>query len=91
MKLKSIEFSDGDEGCADPRAITVTMTLEEAIWIALVSGKQRGESPHNGIYTCLVGDVFNRYWDDGVDDARKSHPVELPPIVYTSKSAPAQD
>ena len=82
MKLKAITFSIDDEGDSLPATVTVTMTIEEAIWIAEVSGRQQGESPHNGIFHCLNGGVFNRYWEDGVDDAIKQFPVELPPIKY---------
>ena len=81
MQITNIKFIQGREG-ADPSAITVTMTIEEAIWIAEIAGKQRGDSPHLGIYDCLVGDLFNRYWDGGVDDAIRIYPVEIPPIIY---------
>jgi hypothetical protein len=81
MELKNIEFNNND-GAAFPKTLTVKMTLEEALWIAKVSSKQRGISPHNSIFECLVGDVFNRYWDDGVDEALQEFPIETPPIRY---------
>ena len=34
------------------------------------------------LYSALVGDVFNRYWEDGVDDASREIHVEIPPIKY---------
>jgi hypothetical protein len=79
MKLENIRFSDGENG-AEPEKITVTMTLPEAIWMAKIAGKQRDESPHSGIYDCLIGDVFNRYWDDGVDEADIPFRVKIPLI-----------
>jgi hypothetical protein len=82
MKLKEITFTDDQEGDAVPLTITVTMSVEEALWVAIVSGKQKGESPHSGIYNCLTSDVFNRYWDDGVSDAAKYMRIETPPIRY---------
>jgi hypothetical protein len=81
MKLNSMTFQQND-GIADPATVTVTMSIEEALWIAQVAGKQRGGSPHRTIYDCLVGDLFNRYWEDGVKDAARVYPMELPPIKY---------
>ena len=82
MELKEITFSPDLDGEAVPETVTVKMTVKEALWLAIVAGEQRGVSPHSGIYNCLTGDVFNRYWDDGVDDAKQTFPVETPPIVY---------
>lgn len=82
MQLKEIKFSPNEEGDVMPSTINVTMTIEEALWIAKVAGQQRGESPHSGIYDCLTGDVFNRYWDDGLDDASKEIRIETPVIKY---------
>lgn len=82
MELKKITFAPNDEGESTPETVTVKMTAQEALWIATVSGKQKGESPHNSIFSCLNGDVFNRYWDDGTDDAIKEFPIEIPPIIY---------
>jgi len=65
-----------------PSKVLVELTLEEAIWIATVAGRQRGESPHSQLYGVLTADVFNRYWDDGLEDARKEFPVTVPPIRY---------
>lgn len=67
------------------------MSVEEALWIAMVAGKQRGGSTHSGIYESLVGDVFNRYWDNGVNDAMREHYVEIPPIVYSKESGVEND
>jgi hypothetical protein len=83
MKLNAISFKD-DDGYAAPETITVTMTVEEALWIARVAEKQRGGSPHRTLYDCLVCDLFNRFWEDGVNDAAKQYPFEIPPIVYTN-------
>ena len=81
MNLKQLTFQSTENGCV-PEKVTVEMTVEEALWIAKVSGKQRGESPHRGIFSCLTNDVFNRYWDDGVDDASGIFRFETPPIQY---------
>lgn len=82
MKLLSMTFSEHDDGI-QPDTVTVTMTAREALWIAIVAGQQRGDSPHHDIYCCLTTDVFNRYWDDGVVDAKKEIPFATPPIRYS--------
>lgn len=84
MEINSIDFEQTGDGVC-PAKVTVTMGIEEAIWIAKTAGKQRGSSPHSSIYDALVGDVFNRYWECGVDDACRARPVEIPPIVYPTE------
>lgn len=87
MKIKKMSFADVDAIDNRPETVTVEMDIEEALWIAKVAGMQRGTSPHTGIYLCLVVGVFNRYWDDGVDDAVKWFPFDIPPITYPSPSS----
>lgn len=76
MKVRSIEFEEGDEG-AIPSEITVTMSRIEAAAIARVFGKfsdvelEKRGLPQTEIYNVLVGDVFNRYWEDGLDGVRE--------------------
>ena len=85
MELKVLTFTQSDEGEAQPETITVQMTVQEALWIARVSGQQRGSSPHNGIYDCLVGDIFDRFWEEGVDGAIRQFHFEIPPIRYVEE------
>jgi hypothetical protein len=67
MKVNAMAFKQGDDG-AIPSMITVTMTLAEAVWIGKAAGRTSGEvSSH--IYATLTGDVFNRFWDNGIDGA----------------------
>lgn len=74
MKIEKIEFTQGEEG-AVPNVITVSMTLAEAVWIAQKAGNERGGYPTtHDIYECLAGDVFNRYWEDGIEGASISAP-----------------
>lgn len=82
MNLKSMTFTSDEEGAATPATVSVEMSIEEALWVASVASKQRGASPHNGIYSCLVGNVFNCYWEDGLEGAKKEFPVEIPPVKY---------
>lgn len=76
MEINAIQFEQGEEG-AIPAEITVTMTLEEAVAIAHVFGDFTDKDledkglPQTDIYSALTGDVFNRYWDDGLDGARR--------------------
>lgn len=74
MIIEKIEFVQGEEG-ALPNVLTVSMTLAEAIWIAQKAGSERGGYPTtHDIYEALTGDVFNRYWQNGVDGAVASTP-----------------
>jgi hypothetical protein len=64
-----------------PKTIVVEMTVAEAAFIAKFTGKQNvhmanavmpdGHEQSSEIYDCLVGEFFNRYWDEGVDGAIK--------------------
>ena len=86
MKLDNIKFAEGEDG-AIPTEIQATLTVKEAIFIAKITGKTRGglEGSYS-MYSCLIGDVFNRYWEDGVNDAeRELGAVEIPPIDYAPK------
>ena len=86
MKLNKMTFTeavDAGEVYATPETVTVTMSIKEAIWIAKLAGKQvGGDGTSSSIYSCLTGEVFNRWWDDGVTGANKDFPTEVPPIVY---------
>lgn len=74
MQIKTIEFDDAEV----PQTITVTMSLGEAAFLARFAGdispideaKQFGTDGyvHASIYDALVGGLFNRFWDDGVND-----------------------
>lgn len=71
MKIKSIDLDD--EGC--PKKITCTLTVAEATWIARqAGGTSEGEIPY-GIYASLTGDLFNRFWGDGVAGAERGDEV----------------
>lgn len=82
MKLDNLEFEFDERVGAVPNTVSVTMTIEEALWVAKLAGQTRGDGEGSEIYNCLVGDVFNRYFEDGVDDAMKRYNVEIPPIRY---------
>ncbi|MEE9327339.1 MAG: hypothetical protein V3U71_08570 [Cocleimonas sp.] len=70
MKLKKIKFKTNKDKVYIPNKITAELTLEEAIWIGKKAGEQTGQSIGT-IYECLIGDVFNTYWEDGIDDAQR--------------------
>lgn len=82
MEIKSIKFTQQEDG-AYPEEITATFSIKEAIFIGKVTGKTRGGiQPAHDIWTALIGDVFNRYWYDGIDEADSKLNVEIPPIRY---------
>jgi len=69
----------GDEGM--PEKITAELSLSEAVFIALLMGQQNGHTSEeilpggtdlpSEIYSALTGELFNRYYDDGVDEAAR--------------------
>ena len=73
MNTKQIVLEDGR-----PTTVTVEMSIAEAAAIAKVFGgfsyttftekvPQLTNGEHSEVYDCLVGEIFNRYWDDGVE------------------------
>lgn len=69
MKIKQLTLSDETEM---PESITVEMTIEEAVWLADHLGSMKSPPVWSDpIYGALVGGVINRYWEDGVDEAKK--------------------
>lgn len=68
MKIRNITLDDEET----PETVTVEMTLAEAVWIAAAAGVQ---TPTNqvieSIYSALAGGLFNRYFDDGVNEAQE--------------------
>lgn len=79
MKLITISFAENGEGDPYPDRVTVEMSKDEALILALLVGMTNdldrnammpgGGALGSDIYDCLVGSVFNRYWEDGVKDA----------------------
>lgn len=76
MKINSIQFRQGEaEEGAIPSEVTVTMSIVEAAQIAKIFGEfadvtfEKRGWPVTHMYSDLSGDLFNRYWEDGVDEA----------------------
>jgi hypothetical protein len=75
MKIRRIDLDDD----GDPSSVTVELSLAEAILITRTVGKGNGHDSNllmeggdliaAQTYLCLTGDLFNRYWDDGIDGA----------------------
>ena len=75
MKIRNIQLDDNEL----PETVTVEMTIGEAAFIAKVCGglsrntaiEQHGPigAHHDDIYDSLTGGLFNRFWEDGIDDA----------------------
>lgn len=76
MRIKSIKNNKKGH----PKEITVVMSVDEAGAIAKTFGSYSpasfeekfpnlvGTYVHAEIYDCLVGEFFNKTWDDGVND-----------------------
>lgn len=85
MKINSIKFKK-----EVPSSVTVTLSLEEAVFLSKLTGKlnhisaeqvwPKFGSVSSEIYYPLQNYLFNAYWDDGVRSAareledRKSEP-----------------
>lgn len=79
MKLLAMTFAKLSEE-QFPSTVTVEMGVREAALIAKLFGRMRhAESQGATAYECLVGDVFDRYWDDGVDEAMRALGLSAPP------------
>ncbi|MFD7247868.1 hypothetical protein ACFV6Y_38725 [Streptomyces massasporeus] len=62
-----------------PETITAELTAREAAFLAKLTGRMSPNdvetavpgysAESNRIYACLEGDLFNRYYEDGVNDA----------------------
>lgn len=76
MNIKAYKFKKN----GNPKKITVEMSLDEAAFIAKFVGKMNYERAdevfqgagsdkdlHGEIYNCLVGELFNRFYDSGVE------------------------
>ena len=76
-KIKSITLNDDDEPV--PTSAVVELSLAELLFIARVTGKHShttaeevmagGGEASTSLYNSLVGNVINRFWDGGTDEA----------------------
>jgi hypothetical protein len=74
VDIKVLELDEAE----NPEFVTVRMSVQEAAFMAKVTGQQStndaeavfpgGSDPSHSVYNALVGSVFNRFWDGGVDD-----------------------
>lgn len=80
MKLKSIQFDDD----SNPSLVLVEMTTAEAAYIARITGRHSPNSANeimpggavlnSSIGDALVGDLFNRFYEDGYDEYIAARP-----------------
>jgi hypothetical protein len=78
MKVKRIDLDDEEI----PERVLVELSHDEAVYVALLIGKQTGTDSENiipggaefgsSVYYGLTGGVFNRFYDDGVNDAAEA-------------------
>ena len=85
MKITQINLDD--EGV--PSDVTVKLSLDQAALIARVFGSYCGNSykstgdmsrwsvAGSDLYSGLVSDLFNRFWDDGVNDVLRNGPAVI--------------
>lgn len=74
MKIQAI-FLDGNE---NPERVRVEMSLGEAAYLARLTGKQSpvtangivddGSHYNAAVYNSLTGNLFNKFYDGGVND-----------------------
>lgn len=78
MKLRKIILDENEE----MKSISVDMTVEEACWMAKLSGSINNVNSqlHSEIYSCLAGSFFNHFYEDGVNTAMTDLGVKLPKI-----------
>lgn len=78
MKIMQINLGNDEL----PTSLVAELSVDEAVVLAKMTGKyssltatqefgDRAECT-TSIYDALTGGVFNRFWDDGVDDAVRS-------------------
>jgi len=82
MKLKALTLTDDGTGGATPETITVEMTVRELVLLAYTMQIQSndtansllkgGSAESREIYSCLTGDVANRFFENGIDDMAKA-------------------
>ena len=84
MTTERIDF---DKETGLPGSITVTLTLQEAVFIAKVCGglsdftanriEADGGKTNHALYTGLASDLFCRYWDGGQEDLYQFPGVDI--------------
>lgn len=69
MRVKKIKLGGEDDV---PVEITVTMTIDEAIYIADLAGKQQPTTNESHtIWEGLSSSIFNTFWDEGLEGAKR--------------------
>ena len=84
MTTERIDF---DTNTGLPGSITVTLTLQEAVFIAKVCGglsplaankiEAQGAEAMNALYKGLASDLFCRYWHGGQEDLYQIPGVDI--------------
>jgi hypothetical protein len=78
MKLKALTLTEDGTGGAMPETITVEMTAREMVLLAYTLSAQSDDVADSllegasvegrEIYSCLTGDVANRFFENGIID-----------------------
>ena len=77
MNVTRIDLDDDGRGL--PETVLVRMTRDEALYLAKLTGVQSrdeaesvltgGDLLNTEVYDSLTGELFNRFYDGGVDEA----------------------
>lgn len=78
MKVKRIDLDDEEM----PERVLVELSHDEAVYLALLIGKQNsndmnavtpgGSDLGGAVYDGFTGSLFNRFYEDGVDEAARA-------------------
>jgi len=78
VKVKRIDLDDEEM----PESVTLELTHDEAVFLAVCLGRLNGEQEEeilkggsvlgSALYHGLAGGVFNRFYEDGVEDAAQA-------------------
>ena len=78
MKVKRIDLDDEEM----PEKVLVELTHDEAVFLAVLLGRLRGNQEEailkggsvlgSEVYEGLAGGIFNRFYDNGVEDAAQA-------------------
>jgi hypothetical protein len=83
MRVRAITMDDDSV----PATVTVEMTVQEAAIVARLTGSLSPVAVTAGlgdptwvnasaeVFNCLSGELFNRFWDGGVDDVIPKWPA----------------
>lgn len=77
-QVKGIDMDDD----GNPEWVTIKLSLKELAYLGTLTGKQshitaeelmeNGSHANDQLYDVAVGEVFNRWWDGGLEEFRRT-------------------